>query len=61
MRGVMLQTTDGGATWSQQPVPEGEYILYDVFFIDANQGWAAGGTISPFSGIMLHTETGGER
>lgn len=59
-QGVMLFTSDGGATWHAQVVPQGEYHLYDVCFVDANHGWAAGGTFYPFSGVMLHTENGGE-
>ncbi|MGH9224910.1 MAG: WD40/YVTN/BNR-like repeat-containing protein [Acidimicrobiales bacterium] len=37
----MLATTDGGRTWSPQPVPPGKG-LYDLHFVDVQRGWAVG-------------------
>ena len=51
--GLVQQTTDGGQTWMDQPtnIPD---ILEDIFFVDANNGWAVGE-----NGIVLHTTNGG--
>ena len=40
--GLVQLTTDGGKTWTDQPtnIPD---ILEDIFFMDANMGWAVGG------------------
>ena len=40
--GVILATTDGGATWSTQSMPSGTGYLSAVTFTDASQGWAVG-------------------
>ena len=52
--GLVQKTTDGGQTWMDQPtnIPD---ILEDIFFIDANNGWAIGE-----NGIILHTTNGGD-
>jgi photosystem II stability/assembly factor-like uncharacterized protein len=51
--GLVQKTTDGGQTWMDQPtnIPD---ILEDIFFVDANNGWAVGE-----NGIVLHTTNGG--
>ena len=41
--GLIIHTTDGGATWEQQPSGTFE-ALRTVFFIDAMNGWASGNT-----------------
>ena len=53
--GLVQKTTDGGQTWLDQPtnIPD---ILEDIFFVDANNGWAVGE-----NGIVLHTTNGGDR
>ncbi|HEX9116748.1 MAG TPA: hypothetical protein VGA61_11820, partial [Anaerolineae bacterium] len=38
-RGILLATTDGGATWRQQALPIGGAIR----FVDRSTGWVAGG------------------
>jgi photosystem II stability/assembly factor-like uncharacterized protein len=38
---VSQRTTDGGASWQTGSMP-GEAWVYDVHFVDANNGWAAG-------------------
>ncbi len=52
--GLVQKTTDAGQTWTDQPtnIPD---ILEDIFFVDANNGWAVGE-----NGIVLHTTNGGD-
>ncbi len=52
--GLVQKTTDGGQNWLDQPtnIPD---ILEDIFFTDANNGWAVGE-----NGIVLHTTNGGD-
>ena len=52
--GLILHTTDGGATWNQQKV-ESYDDLHDITFVDAMVGWAVGGYNS-----ILHTTDGGK-
>jgi hypothetical protein len=52
--GLILRTTDGGASWTRQSSPTGGGLT-GVSFVDANTGWAVGG-----GGAILHTTTGGE-
>ncbi len=47
------KSTNAGTDWAATPTPAGS-ILYDLFFIDANTGWAVGG-----SGRILKTVNGG--
>ena len=51
--GIILKTTDGGATWTSQPGAETNY-LYSVWFTDDLTGYAAGS-----NGLLLKTTTGG--
>ena len=51
--GVILATSDGGATWGPQIAGTTEY-LYGVAFRSANQGWAVG-----TGGTILVTTNGG--
>jgi photosystem II stability/assembly factor-like uncharacterized protein len=55
--GIILRTTDGGATWKQQSGGTSRTTtpLYGVFFTDANAGTAVG-----YNGTILRTTTGGE-
>jgi photosystem II stability/assembly factor-like uncharacterized protein len=53
-RGVVLISDDEGRGWRQVPVPV-SVTLTSVQFVDARQGWIAG-----HSGVILHTEDGGE-
>ena len=52
--GLVQKTTDGGQTWADQPtnIPD---ILEDIFFTDADNGWAVGE-----NGVVLHTTNGGD-
>jgi photosystem II stability/assembly factor-like uncharacterized protein len=60
-RPVILHTIDGGNTWHAQDPGTGDaqVFLYDIDFVDQDNGWA-GGSLWPPAGAMLHTETGGE-
>jgi photosystem II stability/assembly factor-like uncharacterized protein len=51
--GVLLGTTDGGATWDVQD-SRGVDPLSAVVFVDAFNGWVVGDR-----GTILHTTTGG--
>lgn len=51
--GVVLHTTDKGATWEKQESGVSG-ALYSVYFVDENEGWAAGD-----GGIIIHTDDGG--
>jgi len=62
-RPFILNTSDGGANWTKQQVPDGvRGELYDVFFFDKLYGWAVGGrTFMPEveGTTFLKTENGG--
>ena len=53
----IMKTTDGGETWIPQntPTEKASHTLYDIVFLDENNGWAVG-----TNGIILHTENGGQ-
>jgi photosystem II stability/assembly factor-like uncharacterized protein len=51
---TIIKTTDGGNTWAVQSNVSPSQILYSVQFIDANNGWAAGGN------YLLKTNDGGQ-
>jgi len=63
-RGVIWHTRDGGRHWELQASPA-ECRLESVFFLDAQNGWIAGGYTHPLthksSGIVLRTRDGGGR
>ena len=52
--GAALRSTDGGVSWSPQ-TSNTPSRLRDVFFIDAERGWAVGE-----NGVIVHTVTGGQ-
>jgi photosystem II stability/assembly factor-like uncharacterized protein len=51
--GMLMHTTDGGASWQNQSSGVGEK-LRDLWFTDTNNGWAVGR-----DGILIHTSNGG--
>ncbi len=51
--GMVAHTTDGGQTWTRVDADTGKF-LWDVTFIDAQEGWAVGS-----SGQTMHTTDGG--
>jgi photosystem II stability/assembly factor-like uncharacterized protein len=54
--GIVTRTTDGGATWSPQVVYD--HSLLEVKFIDALNGWVAGGDNDGNSGIFYSSDGG---
>ncbi len=70
--GLILTTSDGGNSWKKQKKLT-DSSLSEIFFIDENEGWIAGGRIRSAEtnetmshderggdGIILHTVNGGE-
>jgi len=53
--GLIVGTTDGGLTWTEQESGSSDY-LYGVSFADTLHGWAVGGWTG---GCVLHTADGG--
>ncbi len=53
-RGVLLKTTDRGATWTRKNSGTGN-TLRDIAFLDEKSGFAAG-----WNGTLLRTQDGGE-
>lgn len=53
MNGVVLHTTDGGNSWTEQTVPAGTRFLRTVAF-KGNKGWACGR-----NGTVIHTSDQG--
>ncbi len=51
----MFHTSDGGESWATQDTGAQD-PLYDVFFLDRENGWAVGG-----KGTILQTRDGGRR
>lgn len=52
--GVVIRTTDGGASWTKQSESAGD-TLEDVFFVDSLYGWAVGK-----DGYMIKSTDGGK-
>jgi photosystem II stability/assembly factor-like uncharacterized protein len=53
--GVVIATSNGGATWNEQTPPQATDSLNDVDFISATHGWAVG-----YAGTILVTKDGGD-
>ena len=51
--GMVAHTTDGGQTWTRVDADTGKF-LWDVAFIDAQEGWAVGS-----AGQTMHSTDGG--
>jgi len=61
IKGTILHTTDGGATWKLQNSRNTKIILTTVQFIDPNEGWIIGATVEDGeAGYVLHTTDGGK-
>jgi photosystem II stability/assembly factor-like uncharacterized protein len=53
---MILNTSNGGATWGSSPAHHaGSRNLYDLFFISAADGWAVGS-----GGKILHMTSAGD-
>lgn len=64
--GGIFKTTDGGLSWRQVQT-NSDLPIYDIEFLDANEGWAVGGdtwcpgdNCTPPGALILHTTDGGE-
>ena len=57
-QGMIRRTDDGGQTWVAQSSGT-SYFVAVVFFINANEGWAAGG-YGGGNGFIRHTGNGGD-
>lgn len=55
LRGVVLQTTDGGLTWNERPLPASARFLRSICFVSPSEGWACGR-----SGTIIHTTDAGQ-
>lgn len=55
-RGIIMNTTNGGWSWSVQYLSESDLVplLEDVYFLNSQLGWVVGP-----SGTILHTSDGG--
>jgi len=64
VRGLLLGTTNGGATWTELTSPHGgpaiASAVNDIFFVSATEGWAACGSLEEGEeDLLLHTRDGG--
>ena len=63
VRGLVLGTADGGATWTELKDAAGKtapYSITDLWFVSPTEGWAAGGNHEDREeDILLHTVDGG--
>ena len=62
--GIMLKTTDGGENWNILEWAESGNMsieLFDISFIDENNGWIAGAYMNPSNGFgfIMHTNDSG--
>ena len=64
--GQLSRTSDAGGTWTSLPTAAGNFhsSLNAIDFVDANNGWAAGGAPAVDGGLaksaILHTANGGQ-
>jgi len=56
--GIIMKTTDGGSSWSQQVIPS--FHFYDIFFVDSLTGWVTGEYLGlPHYTAVFKTTDGG--
>ena len=53
--GIVVTTTDGGATWKKGTSIPGDFYPYATLFLNPNEGWTSG-----LAGQILHTRDGGK-
>lgn len=65
-KGDLFKTSDGGTSW-KQITTNTTYPIYDIHFINANEGWAVGGddscsdnSCTLAGAVILHTLDGGD-
>ncbi|MFL6257378.1 MAG: YCF48-related protein [Pyrinomonadaceae bacterium] len=61
--GALLETKDGGKSWTQKHAPQGE-LYYSMSFVNEETGWLVGTTINADTGLnplILKTTDGGRR
>ncbi len=59
--GTVIKTTNGGISWDVQHHAGGSGIqLNSIYFIDALNGWAAGGAYESSQNVLLKTSDGGK-
>ena len=56
--GLILHSTDAGATWAAQPTGT-DADLWSVSFPNDQDGWACGGSVTGSGGVILGTTDGG--
>ena len=56
--GIILNTTDGGASWTVQDSSNMEF--WSIWFTDHNHGWTVGYKESGMHGFIYHTTDGGQ-
>jgi len=56
--GIILNTTDGGDSWTVQDSSNMEF--WSIWFTDKNHGWAVGYKESGIHGFIYHTSDGGQ-
>ena len=60
-KGLLLKTTDGGATWTAYEDNKFNKInILDAGFLDANNGWAVGYNWETNEAVILRTTNGGK-
>lgn len=58
LRGL-LHTSDGGVTWSRSAAVPGWYVwIYELFFVDPNEGWYLY-AVEDGPQVLMHTRDGG--
>ena len=57
-RGILMATTDGGATWTEIYQPSTLYFR-GIDFINTTEGWATGWDNDHDQAVIIHTTDGG--
>ena len=61
---VVLFTEDGGKTWNRHIQIDSQVVIHDIFFLNDDIGWMAGGTKVGYSGfesgLLYLTQDGGD-